>query len=543
MAGTLSTTFSRWGVPPEPVILTPRAMAHLVEVIGQPEPRPAVPVADVQPPPTRAGAALLAALAGAVGPHHVSTDRETRLLATAGSSLADLLRRRAGDVADAPDAVVAPAGHDEVAAVLAAAEAHGAAVVTLGGGTSVVGGVRMLPGPFAAVVALSTHRMDAVGDPDPVSCTVVVGPGVTGPVLERLLQARGFTLGHLPQSWERASIGGYVATRSAGQASSGYGRSDEMVEAVRVATPRGELRLGHGPSSAAGPDLRALVVGSEGVLGVITEVTLRVRHLPSTTRYEGIFLPSWQAGLDAFRVLAQAGLKPDVMRLSDPFETAATMAMSGPTGRAADAIGAYLRVRGAGSGVVAILGWEGTAVAVPARRSAAWALLKRHGAVSVGRKVGESWKHGRYSGPYLRDVLLDEGFLVETLETATEWSRLPALHERLGETLRGALFDGGPGPLVMSHVSHVYETGASLYVTVLARAGDDPAGRWAHAKRAATDLLAGAGATITHHHAVGRDHAPWLEREVGPLGVGILRAVKAELDPAGILNPGVLLTT
>jgi alkyldihydroxyacetonephosphate synthase len=287
--------------------------------------------------------------------------------------------------------------------------------------------------------------------------------------------------------------------------------------------------------------LRALLVGSEGIFGVITEVTLRVRHVPSTSRYEGIFLPSWQAGLDAFRVLAQAGLKPDVMRLSDADETAATMSMSGPTGRTADALHAYLRARGAAGGVVAILGWEGTAVAVPARRGAAWELLKRHGAVGVGRKVGESWKRGRYSGPYLRDVLLDEGYLVETLETATEWSRLPALHDALGSTLRSALADGGPGPLVMSHVSHVYETGASLYITVLARAGDDPGARWAAAKRAAGDLIAGSGATITHHHAVGRDHVPWLEQEVGPLGVGILRAVKAELDPAGVLNPGVLL--
>jgi alkyldihydroxyacetonephosphate synthase len=448
MTAPLATSFSRWGTPPAPVGIPERARAYLLDVVGAATPRPAVAVADVQLPPSQAPEPLLSALAAAVGPDAVRTDRESRLAACAGSSLSDLARRRAGDVAEAPDVVVLPTTADEVAAVLAVAREQRAAVVTLGGGTSVVGGVAMRRAGFDAVVALSTQRLDAIGEVDPVSCLVTVGPGVTGPVLERLLQARGFTLGHLPQSWERATIGGYVATRSAGQASSGYGRSDEMVHGLRVVTPVGEIVLGHGPATAAGPDLRQLLVGSEGVLGVITEVTLRVRHLPGASRYEGVMLPSYAAGLTAFRVLAQAGLKPDVMRLSDDAETATTLAMSGPSGRTKSALDLYLRARGAAGGVLAILGWEGTAGSVKARREAGWALLRKHGAVSLGARVGESWRHGRYSGPYLRDVLLDEGYLVETFETATDCRCLPP---RQAASVVATPRTPTPGPLVMAH--------------------------------------------------------------------------------------------
>lgn len=248
-----------------------------------------------------------------------------------------------------------------------------------------------------------------------------------------------------------------------------------------------------------------------------------------------------RAGIAAFRALAQAGLKPDVMRLSDRPETEVTLTMSGPEGRVGELLDAYLSARKVGEGSLAILGWEGAAASVKARRTASSSLLRQHGAVSLGTRVGRSWEHGRYGGPYLRDVLLDQGYLVETLETATHWDAVERLHDDLRETLRAALDDGGPGPLVMSHVSHVYETGASLYLTVVARADPhDPAGQWRAAKRAACETIVDHGATITHHHALGTDHAPWLPAEVGDLGVAVLRAVKGVVDPEGILNPGKL---
>jgi alkyldihydroxyacetonephosphate synthase len=538
MIGSLADRYARWGAAGPSHDLDPRAAHYVAEVLGPPAPVPAVPLSQVEPGPTRLGGAALAALAGAVGEAQVHTDRESRLAHAGGLSYVDLLERRSATRPEVPDAVVSPGSHEDVVALLAAAEAGGFAVVPFGGGTSVVGGVRPDAGARTGVVALSFDRMAELLDVDVVSGTARVQPGMTGPVLERLLAARGLTWGHVPQSWERASIGGYAATRSAGQSSTGYGRSDATVEAMVVATPRGTLRLGRAPSSAAGPDLRALFLGSEGVLGVITEVTLRVRRVPSTRWFEAVMLPDLDAGLEAFRELAQSRACADVMRLSDLAETRATMHMSGPTGRTASAMAAYLKVRRVADGCMAIVGWDGTSAGqVRARRSMAFDILRRHGAASLGRGAGESWLQHRFEGPYLRDTLMDQGYLVETLETATSWAGLAELRE----TVTGALTESLGHSYVMAHVSHVYETGASLYITALASAGPDQAQRWRAAKLAASEVIVDHGATITHHHGIGSDHRPWLEAEVGALGVDLLRTIKAHLDPLGILNPGVLV--
>jgi alkyldihydroxyacetonephosphate synthase len=535
-------TFARWGRPTAGEGLKPPARAFLQQQLGRPAPRPAAPSASIALPASNLPAAARAALADAVGAAQLDEGRAGRLAHSGGSSLADLVRRRDGGELAAPDAVVHPASHDEVLAVLAACSAHAVAVVPFGAGTSVVGGVEPLRAGRQAVVAVAFDRLADLVAVDEESLLATVQPGMTGPVLERLLAARGLTWGHLPQSWERASIGGYVATRSAGQASTGYGRSDETVAALVVATPAGTLRLGRGPASAAGPDLRQLFVGGEGVLGIITEVVLRVRRRPVWEYYEGLMLPSFHAGTAAFRELAQSDLTASVMRLSDEAETRATLTMSGPGGRAGDLLDRYLRARGVAAGCLVVLGWEAVAPkAGRARREAALAVLRRHGAVSLGARPGRSWRAHRFGGPYLRDELLDAGYLVETLETATSWARLPALHRSVGAAVGGALA-GPQGPAyVMSHVSHVYETGASLYVTALAAAEPDRAAHWARAKAAAGDAITAAGATITHHHAVGADHVPWMRAEIGDLGVDVLAAVKGAVDPAGVLNPGKLL--
>ncbi len=373
-----------------------------------------------------------------------------------------------------------------------------------------------------------------------MSRTAVFQPGVRGPQAEALLAPYGFTLGHLPQSYEQATLGGYAATRSAGQASTGYGRFDDLVLGLELQTPAGPLRLGRGAASAAGPDLRALVVGSEGAFGVVTELTLRVRPLPETRHYEGFFFRTWPDGLAALRRLEQAGLAPDVARLSDPDETRVQLALAGPGGRAARLGKAVLRARGYGHGCLAVLGWEGEAAEAAIRRGRGRPLLKAFGGTSLGTGVGDRWEHGRFGGPYLRDDLLDLGVLVETLETSATWSDLPRVHRVVRAALSDALRD--TPPVVMCHVSHLYPHGASLYFTVLARQlGVDPAGQWQRAKEAASRALVACGATITHHHAVGTDHRPYLADEVGPLGVEVLRAVKAVLDPAGVLNPGKLV--
>lgn len=525
----------RWGVPEREPHLSAEAEAFLRERIGPVRPRAVAPFPPEQP---ALEGAYLEALASVVGAGNVSTDWNDRLGHSGGMSYLDLVARRSGRW-NAPQAVIRPASHDEVLDVLRVCEANRLAVVPFGGGTSVVGALGADRAGWMGVVSVALDRMADLLDLDEVSRTVRVGPGMTGPTLERLLGARGYTLGHHPQSWERASIGGYAATRSSGQASAGYGRSDAMIERLTMATPRGTWTAGRAPASAAGPDLREVILGSEGAFGVITDVTLRIRRAPEVRRYEGYLFPTFDAGCAAFRELVQARVPADVMRLSDGDETRTTLLTSAPGGRAGAAVRAYLRARGVENGALAILGWEGvSAQTVGTRRTAGLGILRRHGAVALSGKVGGSWLRHRYDGPYLRDVLLDAGCLVETLETATDWARLPALHERVGRVLREAL----GAAYVMAHVSHVYETGASLYFTVLAAAdADDPVAQWAAAKAAACDEIVAAGATITHHHAVGRDHAPYLGAEIGEIGMSVLHAIKSAVDPVGICNPGVLI--
>jgi alkyldihydroxyacetonephosphate synthase len=479
--------------------------------------------------------ALVRALADAVGAAHVDTSRPGRVLRAAGKSYPDLVRVRAGDVSGAPDVVVSPRTHAEVRAVLACCAAAGAAVVPFGGGTSVVGGVEPLRGEHGALVSLDLGRMVGLVALDERSRTAVLEPGLRGPEAERLLAARGFTLGHLPQSWEFATVGGFVATRSAGQASTGYGRIDENVLGLRLAAPAGELDLPPRPASAAGPGLRDVVVGSEGTLGVLTSVALRVRPVPQARRFEAFVLPSFGAGAEAFREMEQAGEAPDVARLSDERETELALAQAAG-GLKARALDGYLRLRRVGGGCLAILGWEGRETAVRARRQATVGHLLRHGAIALGAGPGRAWERGRFHAPYLRDALLDRGVLVETLETAGQWSELFGLYRAVGAALRAHC------PVVACHISHLYPSGASLYFTFLARQERGAElEQWRRIKAAACDAIVAHGGTITHHHAVGRDHAPWMAAEVGDLGVAALRALKAELDPDGIMNPGKLV--
>ena len=469
-------------------------------------------------------------------------DREARVSHALGKSYPDLVRIRSGDGSSAPDGVVRPASDDAVARVVAACAEAQVAVVPFGGGTSVVGGVEPLRDGFAGAVSLDLSRMDRILDVDRESLTVRVEPGIFGPALEARLQARGLTLGHFPQSFEYSTAGGWVATRSAGQASTGYGRIDDLVEGVRCIGPTGELTARPVPASAAGPALRELLVGSEGVLGVLCDLTLRVRPLPAERRYEGWSFRSFGEGREAFRRLEQEGVAPDVARLSDEEETRVSMTLAS-SGSVAERAGmGYLRVRGHGGGCIAIVGFEGSAEAVQRRRRATTSLLRTAGGLALGQRPGRSWLRSRFSTPYLRDELLDRGVMVETLETAGTWSGLDSLYEAVHGALRRSLSARGTRPLVMCHVSHLYPSGASLYFTFMARQERGAElEQWRAAKNAACDAIVAAGGTITHHHAVGRDHTPWMEAEVGQRGVAVLRAAKDELDPRGVMNPGKLL--
>ncbi|TFV64842.1 UNVERIFIED_ORG: FAD-binding oxidoreductase [Bacillus sp. AZ43] len=517
------------------------ARRYLSRELGwEPRPTPPVAVDAIRLAPSRLPDEARLRLTSLLGEENVRTDRESRLRRAGGKSYLDLLRRREGDASGAPDAVVLPGTTEETAALLTACSDLGIVVVPFGGGTSVVGGLAGIDPADRPSVAVDLSRMSSVQSLDVPSSLVTVGPGMRGPALEQALAREDLTFGHFPQSWEFATLGGYAATRSAGQNSTGVGRFDELVAGLTLATPSGVLELGHPPASAAGPDLLGLALGSEGTLGIITELTLRVRPKPAACEYEGWSFRTWASGLAALQQLARHDLFPDIVRLSDADETRANLIMAAGVG--AKALRGSMRARGHADGCMLILGWEGLPGLVKARMRATASVLRDGGAIRLGRKVAESWKGHRFGAPYLRDRLMDGGLLVETLETAATWTALPTVYDAVRRALRQSLTRNGRGPLIMSHVSHGYPTGASLYLTVLADRDDAlPIQQWLTAKRAATDALLGAGGTLTHHHAVGADHRPWMEREVGPLGVDVLRAVKRRLDPHNICNPGVLL--
>ncbi|GAB5900140.1 FAD-binding oxidoreductase [Mycolicibacterium mageritense] len=466
------------------------------------------------------------ALTAIVGARHCGVDHASRLLHAGGKSTLDLLRRKDSGPQDAPDAVLLPADEDEIAAILALCSERRIALIPFGGGTSVVGGLDPQRGEFSAVVSMDLRRLDGLHGIDEISGEAELGAGVTGPQAEELLGAHGFSLGHFPQSFQFATIGGFAATRSSGQDSAGYGRFDDMVRGLRVITPAGVLDLGRAPASAAGPDLRQLIVGSEGVFGVISRVRVRVHPVPETTRYEAWSFPDFATGAAALRAVTQTGAGPTVIRLSDEAETGVNLATTESIGE-----------QSITGGCLAITLFEGTPEHTASRHAETRALLERHGGSSLGEAPARAWEHGRFGAPYLRDSLLAAGALCETLETATTWSNLATLKAAVTEALLTAL---GPA-LVMCHISHVYPTGASLYFTVVAAQRGNPIEQWRKAKAAASDAMVRTGGTITHHHAVGADHRPWMREEIGDLGVEVLRAVKATLDPAGILNPGKLI--
>ncbi|HEY6574650.1 MAG TPA: FAD-binding oxidoreductase [Mycobacterium sp.] len=536
--------WNAWGDPAAAKPLSDGIRTLLEQALGvHGAPGPELDADQVRLRPSALSAADTQALVDIVGVAHCISDDYGRLLRAGGKSTPDLLRRKDSGVQDAPDAVLLPADDDEVAAILGHCSRQSIAVVPFGGGTSVVGGLDPIRGDFKAVVSLDLRRLDELHALDEVSGEAELGAGLTGPEAERLLGAHGFSLGHFPQSFEFATIGGFAATRSSGQDSAGYGRFDDMVRGVRAVTPAGVLDLGRAPASAAGPDLRQLILGSEGAFGVITRVRVRVHPVPETTRYEAWSFPDFATGAAALRAVAQAGTGPTVIRLSDEAETGVNLATTETIGE-----------RSVTGGCLAITAFEGTAAHTESRHAETRAVLESHGGTSLGDGPARAWEHGRFGAPYLRDALLSAGALCETLETATNWSNVGELKAAVTEALTAALAGGqersdpgddttetGTPALVLCHISHVYPTGASLYFTVVAGQRGNPIAQWRKAKTAASDAMVRCGATITHHHAVGADHRPWMRSEVGDLGVEVLRAVKSVLDPTGILNPGKLI--
>lgn len=510
---------------------------------------PRVALEQIEVPAQRIPAQTLEALVACVGSGCLSVAAGDRITHAYGKGYQDLVRLRRGDLARPPDAVAFPSCEEAVSRLLGIAGSEGIAVVPFGGGTSVVGGVEA-PAGERPVLCVDLRRMNRLVRVDAHGLAATAEAGILGPALEAGLGAHGLTLGHFPQSFEFSTLGGWIASRSAGYASTGYGKIEAMVVALRVVTPRGIIATRVAPASASGPDLDQLFAGSEGALGIIAQATLRVHPTPEVRDYRAWIFRRFEEGAGAVRAMMREGPIPTTVRLSDGPETEAHMAMRerspGRLAQArewAEARAARALGMAAGGMCLCILGVEGSAAGVAHAWRGLGKVLRRHGAVPLGSGPARAWYRERFEIPYLRDVLLDAGIMVDTLETAAPWDRLLSLRASIGDTLRDCLTSQGTPPLVLCHLSHAYPTGASLYFTFLARqAPGREMEQWRNAKSAATDAIVLGGGTLSHHHGIGTVHQAWMREEHGEDGMQTLRAIKTALDPDGIMNPGKLVS-
>jgi alkyldihydroxyacetonephosphate synthase len=488
----------------------------------------------IAPPPSLLSPDELVEIQRVVGEKNVSVDDVDRLSHATGKSYRDLIRLRSGRIERAPDAVVSPEDEKSIAQLLAFAGRRHYAIIPFGGGTSVVGGVDP-PGGFPATIALDLGRMRRVLEIDPESGLVTAEPGIRGPALEEALRRDGLTLGHFPQSWEFSTLGGWIATRAAGGLSNRYGRIDQLLVGVRLVAPTRVLNIRPFPNESHGPDLKELILGSEGTLGVITQATLRAHPLPKVRRFATRLFGSFAEGAAALHALARDRALPDMAYLSDEEETRFAAASAGISPG-----GSGLAARKLAHASLFLMGFEGTATDVGYRRRSALQRLPR--SLSLGPRPAERWYAERFELPYLRDSLLDHRILVDTVETAASWSNLLNVYEAGRKALHEGLIKEGSEGLVLCHISHAYLDGASLYFTFLApqRVGREIE-QWEAAKAAVTQAFVTAGGALSHHHGIGLDHAPYLPRVIGEDGIVVLRALKRELDPDGIMNPGKLL--
>ena len=504
---------------------------------------PRVTFEEVKLPPSQLSDRILARLKRTVGAD-ISTEKYDRLTHSLGKSYLDLLNLRWGLIRNPPDAVIYPEDEQEVEKLLGFASANRISIVPFAGGSSVVGGVEPTrPGGIKGAITVDLRRMNRVLDIDAISLTATVEAGISGPKMEDELNKKGFTLGHFPQSFQFSVLGGWIATRSAGQVSTKYGKIEDMVESLTIISPAGRLDTKAVPASASGPQLKQVLVGSEGTLGVITKAKLRIHRVPTVRRYEGLMFKSFRDGINAIRETMQSGLTPAMMRLSDPDETTVSLMLSPQ--KTTTKLGLWMLQQlgyTPSQECVMILGVEGDHTAVKAERQVAARACRRNGAFAIGRGVGSTWLNERFELPYLRDVLLDHCILVDTLETATTWDKLEALHGAIKKSIEEAIAEMDVAGLAFAHVSHAYRDGASIYYTLVApQVKGKEVQQWLRIKKAATDCIMRDGGTLSHHHGIGKDHAPWIKQELGGNGLALLRAIKEQLDPEGIMNPGKLL--
>jgi alkyldihydroxyacetonephosphate synthase len=477
----------------------------------------------------------------------VQTAPLERLCHARGQSTPDWVALRSGNVGVFPDGVSYPTDELQVRELLEYAHRCGVRLIPYGGGTSVVGHINPLAGE-APILTVDLSRQSKLLELDETSRLATFGAGVCGPELERQLNQLGYTLGHFPQSFELSTLGGWIATRSSGQQSYYYGRIEDLLAGVSLETPAGPLELPPLPASAAGPDLRQVVLGSEGRLGIITRAIVRVRPLPIHEAFYGLFFHTWEQGAEAVRQIAQERVAISMARLSNAQETETTLALSGKEQFVARAKRGLSLLGYGDERSLLIFGVTGRRGEAAMARHQALQIARAHGGLDTvtlypARMIGEMWRKARFLTPYLRNTLWERGYVVDTLETALPWLHVMQAAPIIQKTLRDGLQSCDERVWVFAHLSHVYRDGASLYITFIFRRSanpDETLARWQMLKSAASQAVVSQRGTISHQHGVGTDHAHYLEAEKGPTGMAIIRAMAKSVDPQRIMNPGKL---
>ncbi|MDX1459103.1 MAG: FAD-binding oxidoreductase [Marinobacter sp.] len=524
-----------WGDDQFHMDLPPQGQAFLSERVGQGIPLPDIGLAEAcdQVPPSRLSEHPL-----------IDTSAEVRVRHARGQSLPDWLAMRSGDIGPFPDGVALPGNSEEVRELLQYAQRHDVDLIPYGGGTSVAGHINPLPGA-RPVLTVDMGRMNQLMDFDPESQIATFGAGTPGPMVESQLRARGYTLGHFPQSFELSTVGGWVASRSSGQQSLRYGRIEQLFAGGRIETLQGTLDIPTIPASSAGPDVREMILGSEGRLGILTEVKVRATPLADQETFHVAFFPTWTQARTAARALVQSKVQLSMLRLSNAVETETQLALAGHP-RQIRLLESFLALRGAkDEKCMMTFGLTGTRHQCSAALREARKICAAQNAVYTGKYLGAKWAEKRFTMPYLREALWQLGYSVDTLETATDWDNVDHLLGKMEDTLRHGLSAEGEHVHVFTHLSHFYSQGCSIYTTYVFPNGTSypqTLERWKHLKHETSRIIVENRGTISHQHGVGKDHAPYLPVEKGELGMQAIRALCDSFDPDGRLNPGTLIT-
>ena len=546
-----------WGWGPEGMEFThadkPALAPFIEQVIGLKVGARTAPVPrfdELTVPESRLPGGLREALEQAVTPALLSVDPHDRVVHGRGKSLRDLILQRRGELGRVPDVVLRPAHEEQIGEILRAAVSFDAVVIPFGGGSSISGSLEASADEARPVISVDLTRLDRVLEIDHASRLARVQAGVLGPALEEQLGAAGYTMGHLPDSFPHSTLGGWIATRSSGMQSDRYGDVADLTRGLRVVTPSGTLVIRPVPATSSGPSVREMVLGSEGRLGIITEATVQVHRLPAERSILGYLFPTFADGLAAMRDIAARECAVSVTRVADAHETQFSFAMrQNPTPLdhlQSWALRTFLRRR-RGFDVhrmcLSFIGYEGGPRQVAARRRTVGRIVKAHGGLCIGPGPGALYDRKKFDTPYIRDFLLDRGAAGDVSETAMPWSSLTAVYDAVSSAAQQAFDQLGVRGYLMCHLSHSYHAGACLYFTFafVPSPGADMITEYDVVKSAIQQCFVDHGATLSHHHAVGTEHARWLEQDISAPGVAMLQALFAGTDPGRNLNPGKIV--